>query len=173
MICFAALTCHETTWRRQDNYHKILTGTMVLSIALSIADLIYAVLNPAYPYIANILRVVILLCFTSSLRASVMSLFQDLYGSRAILITIFTYILVFVFTCYYFYRPTFEGIQNFGSIRDAYRNLTILFTTANYPDVFLPAQRMGFFNAFLFMFFMLAGLYFLTNLLLANVFNKY
>ena len=32
---------------------------------------------------------------------------------------------------------------------------------------------MSFWNAFLFMFFMLAGLYFLTNLLTANVFNKY
>jgi len=34
-------------------------------------------------------------------------------------------------------------------------------------------MRVNYFNAFLFMFFMLAGLYFLTNLLTANVFNKY
>ena len=87
--------------------------------------------------------------------------------------TIFTYILVFTLTVYYFYRSTFEGFQNFGTIKDAYRNMTILFTTANFPDVFLPAMNINYFNAFLFMFFMLLGLYFLTNLLLANVFNKY
>jgi len=173
MIGFAILTCHEVTWRNQDGWHKIRTGTMVIAMALSCADLVFAVLNPSYPYIANLMRVVILLCFAQNLRGSVMSLFADLKESGAILITIFTYILVFVFTCYYFYRPTFEGITNFGSIRDAYRNLTILFTTANYPDIFLPAQRLNFWNAFLFMFFMLAGLYFLTNLLLANVFNRY
>jgi len=51
--------------------------------------------------------------------------------------------------------------------------MTILFTTANFPDVFLPAMKENFFNALLFMFFMLMGLYFLTNLLTANVFNKY
>jgi hypothetical protein len=87
--------------------------------------------------------------------------------------TIFTYILVFTLTVYYFYRSTFEGFQNFATIKDAYRNMTILFTTANFPDVFLPAMSINYFNAFLFMFFMLIGLYFLTNLLLANVFNKY
>ena len=93
--------------------------------------------------------------------------------SFAILLTIFTYILLFVLTVYYFYRSSFEGFQNFGTIRDAYKNMTILFTTANFPDVFLPAMNINFFNALLFMFFMLMGLYFLTNLLTANVFNKY
>ena len=146
---------------------------MIVAMAISCADLIYAILAPGFPYISNLCRAVILLCFSHRLRVAVLSLFQDLWDSFAILVTIFTYILVFVLTVYYFYRPTFEGITNFGSIRDAYRNMTILFTTANYPDIFLPAQRMAFWNAFLFMFFMLAGLYFLTNLLTANVFNKY
>ena len=49
--------------------------------------------------------------------------------------------------------------------------MTILFTTANFPDVFLPAMNINFWNSLLFMFFMLMGLYFLTNLLTANVFN--
>ena len=112
---------------------------MVLAIAISIADLLFAVLAPSFPYIANLMRVVILLTFADGLRSATLSLFSDLWDSLAILITIFTYILVFVLTVYYFYRPTFEGITNFGSIRDAYRNMTILFTTANYPDIFLPA----------------------------------
>ena len=51
--------------------------------------------------------------------------------------------------------------------------MTILFTTANFPDIFLPAMNINYFNSFMFMFFMLVGLYFLTNLLTANVFNKY
>ena len=66
-----------------------------------------------------------------------------------------------------------EGITNFGTLRDAYKQMTILFTTANYPDIFLPAMNVNYFHCFFFMFFMLMGLYFLTNLLLANVFNKY
>ena len=173
MIGFGVMSCHETKWRNQDFKGKVFTSLMVLAFAFSIADLVYAVMHPYFPYIANVCRVVIVLCFSAGVRNATVSLFSDLKDSIAILITIFTYILVFVFTVYYFYRPTFEGITNFGSIRDTYRNLTILFTTANYPDIFLPAQRINFWNAFLFMFFMLAGLYFLTNLLTANVFNKY
>ena len=91
----------------------------------------------------------------------------------AILITIFTYIFLFVLIVFYFYRPSFEGVLSFPSIKDTYRQVTILFTTANFPDIFLPAMGMNYFNAFLFMLFMLVGLYFLTNLLTANVFNKY
>jgi len=173
MIGFAILSCHETTWRNQDTWHKARTTLMAIAMVISLMDSVYSVTHSAYPYISNLMRMVILLTFANGIRAAVLSLFGDLRDSLAILITIFTYILVFVLTVYYFYRPTFEGITNFGSIRDAYRNLTILFTTANYPDIFLPAQRISFWNAFLFMFFMLAGLYFLTNLLTANVFNKY
>lgn len=119
------------------------------------------------------MRIGILLTFATELRQKCFSLISDLKDSFDILMTIFTYILVFTLTVYYFYRSTFEGFQNFGTIKDAYRNMTILFTTANFPDVFLPAMNINYFNAFLFMFFMLMGLYFLTNLLLANVFNKY
>ena len=119
------------------------------------------------------MRVGILLTFATELRSKCFSLISDLKDSFDILFTIFTYILVFTLTVYYFYRSSFEGFQNFGTIKDAYRNMTILFTTANFPDVFLPAMNINYFNAFLFMFFMLVGLYFLTNLLLANVFNKY
>ena len=173
MVGFGIMACHEQTWRHQDNNQKIRTSLMTLAFAFSIADLVYSVIHPSFPYIANCCRVIIVVCFFPGIRNATVSLFSDLKDSIAILLTIFTYILVFVFTVYYFYRPTFEGITNFPTIRDAYRNLTILFTTANYPDIFLPAQRISFWNAFLFMFFMLAGLYFLTNLLTANVFNKY
>ena len=125
-----------------------------------------------YPYFASLMRVVVLLSFAHRLRQSFMSMFKDLKDSFAILLTIFTYILIFTLTVYYFYRASFEGFQNFGTIRDAYRNMTILFTTANFPDVFLPAMNINFFNSVLFMFFMLMGLYFLTNLLKANMFDK-
>ena len=125
------------------------------------------------PIFANMMRVPVILCFMQTLRQSVVGIFRDLIDSFSILMTIFTYILVFSLTVYYFYRPMFEGIVSFGSIRDSYRNMTILFTTANFPDIFLPAMNVSFWNCLLFMFFMLGGLYFLTNLLTANVFNKY
>lgn len=146
---------------------------LVIAIAISVIDLVRCFFAMKSPIFADLMRVPIVLSFWPYVRQSVRSIFGDLVDSFAILMVIFTYILVFSFTVYYFYRPMFEGISQFGSIRDTYRNMTILFTTANFPDVFLPAMNVSFWNSFLFMFFMLAGLYFLTNLLTANVFNKY
>lgn len=136
-------------------------------------DYVRCFLTLGFPYFAAMARVGIILSFARTLRSSFKSLIKDLIDSFAILMTIFTYILIFSLTVYYFYKPTAEGILNFATIRDAYRNMTILFTTANYPDIFLMGMDVNYFNCLLFMFFMLVGLYFLTNLLVANVFNKY
>ncbi len=146
---------------------------MLVAAFISGIDLCRAFLAMKYPYFANLMRVLVLFSFAPSLYKSTKSLFKDLMDSFAILMTIFTYVLVFTLTVYYFYIPINEGITNFTTLRDTYKQMTILFTTANYPDIFLPSMMDSFWNCFLFMFFMLMGLYFLTNLLLANVFNKY
>ena len=173
MIGFLVMSCLENKWRNQTKGEKRRTAFLVVYCAIAAIDLFRCFFAMKYPYFANIMRIGVLLTFATELRQKCFSLISDLIDSFDILMTIFTYILVFTLTVYYFYRSTFEGFQNFGTIKDAYRNMTILFTTANFPDVFLPAMNINYFNAFLFMFFMLMGLYFLTNLLLANVFNKY
>ena len=48
-----------------------------------------------------------------------------------------------------------------------------LLTTANYPDVMLPAYMKDFWNFTFFLIFLTLGLYLFLNLLLANVFNMY
>jgi two pore calcium channel protein len=49
----------------------------------------------------------------------------------------------------------------------------ILFTTANFPDVMLPAYYQNRWAAMYFVFFLLVSIYFLTNILLATVFDNY
>ena len=46
-------------------------------------------------------------------------------------------------------------------------------TTANFPDVMLPAYYKNYFIIFFFLIYLLIGLYFLLSVLIANVFNKY
>ena len=50
--------------------------------------------------------------------------------------------------------------------------LTLL-TTANFPDVMLPKYHNNYFSMLFFIIYLLVGLYFLTNLLLASVFSKF
>ena len=46
-------------------------------------------------------------------------------------------------------------------------------TTANFPDVMLPAYNVNFFYSFYFVIYLCFGLYLLLNLLLAKVFSNY
>ena len=46
-------------------------------------------------------------------------------------------------------------------------------TTANFPDVMLPAYYENFYVMFFFIIYLMVGIYFLLSILIANVFNKY
>ena len=51
--------------------------------------------------------------------------------------------------------------------------MTILLTTANFPDIMLPAYNVSFFYSIFFISYLMIGLYFLLSLLLANIFTKF
>ena len=51
--------------------------------------------------------------------------------------------------------------------------MLILMTTANFPDIMLPSYRESYWYILYFGSFLIIGLYFLMNFLLANVFNKF
>ena len=55
----------------------------------------------------------------------------------------------------------------------SYYQLLILLTTANFPDVMLPAYEKRYSYWLFFMIFICAGMYFLMNLLLANIYSKF
>lgn len=173
LLIFSLFMCYQTRWRKQTHRDNVRTACVVIASIVSLIDLARCFMAMKYPYVANLMRVVVVLSFFRGVRSAFFSLFGDFRDSFAILATIFSYILMFSFTVYYFYRAQFQGVINFPNLTEAYRQMTIMFTTANFPDLFLPAMRINFFNALLFVAFMLVGLYFLTNLLTANVFNKY
>ena len=49
----------------------------------------------------------------------------------------------------------------------------ILMTTANFPDVMLPAYEKNYWVIIFFLSFLIVGLFFIMSLLLANIFNKF
>ena len=55
----------------------------------------------------------------------------------------------------------------FDNVANSYYNMLILLTTANFPDVMLPAYNVSFFWCIYFVSFLILGLYALLNLLLA------
>ncbi|XP_076472935.1 two pore calcium channel protein 1-like isoform X2 [Babylonia areolata] len=70
----------------------------------------------------------------------------------------------------------FSQIPNdpyFKTIQDSFISLFVLLTTANYPDVMMPAYSVSRFYAFFFVVYLSLELYFLMNLLLAVVYDTF
>lgn len=66
-----------------------------------------------------------------------------------------------------------EGEQHFPTIWQGALSLLILITTANFPDIMMPAySENGLFSLF-FISFLLFGFYFVMNLILATIYDKY
>jgi two pore calcium channel protein len=66
-----------------------------------------------------------------------------------------------------------EGKEHFPNIIDAMWTLWICVTTANYPDVMMPAYNENRLTALYFVIFMVITFFFLMNVILASVVNAY
>lgn len=81
---------------------------------------------------------------------------------------------MFIFSILGFYLfSQIPGDQYFSTIQDSFISLFILLTTANYPDVMLPAYSVSRFYALFFIIYLSLELYFLMNLLLAVVYDTF
>ena len=109
----------------------------------------------------------------SSIRANLFTTLKDLYQSLTLLVGVILYIIYAGLIGYFLFRNDFEGYQQFPNFGDGVFNLVILLTTANFPDVMLPAYNKNWFYASFFIIFLILGLFFLLNLVLAKVFVNY
>ncbi|OQS05455.1 two pore calcium channel protein 1 [Thraustotheca clavata] len=86
--------------------------------------------------------------------------------------------LVVVYVCFYgwlatiLFQDTAEGVTMSSYVESSWQML-ILLTTANFPDVMMPAYNKSRWQAIFFIFFLCFGLFFLMNVILAQVFSNF
>ena len=67
--------------------------------------------------------------------------YYDIKASFTILFTVFVWIFYYTMFGFYLFRYTFEGAQNFVDFKTSYSSMFTALTTANFPDVALPAMQ--------------------------------
>ena len=173
-VCFLGyVKYHKTLWREQTKKDKVRHIALGFIFGLSLADLIVSIILLKQPIISAFLRPLVLASCMASVRSNFMTLVHDIKDSSVILLSIFLFVLVYSVLGHFVFEFTIEGYMYFENLPESYYNMLILLTTANFPDVMLPAYNMSFYWSLYFISFLLLGLYALLNLLLAQVFNSF
>ena len=145
-------------------------------VVITIGSVIDHILGLFYLYNAIfslLVRPVVVFIFFSSIRSNLFVIAHTCKDTMIILLTILSYVMLFALVGYYLFRDEFEGITLLSDMNASYYQLLILLTTANFPDVMLPAYDESFFYSIFFVVYLVIGLYFFLNILLANVFSMY
>lgn len=100
-------------------------------------------------------------------------IFLNLKDSAVTLLIIFIYTVYFAFFGNFLFFSSFEGLTVFGNFGDSLWEFTVLLTTENFPDVMLLSYQANLFSAFIFIIFIVIGIFYLLSILLSVVFEKY
>ena len=163
----------KSKWRAQSKKATCRTYTLIALAVISFVDTIISIIFVEDSLISNLVRPIVVIIFFSQIRSNIYTAARDLYLSLYVLVLIFIYVFFFSILGYYLFRDMFEREIYFKSISDSMYQMMILLTTANFPDIMLPAYQVSIAYNLYFIIFLLIGLYFFINLLLAKVFDNY
>uniref|UniRef100_A0A2R5L484 Putative two pore calcium channel protein n=1 Tax=Ornithodoros turicata TaxID=34597 RepID=A0A2R5L484_9ACAR len=88
------------------------------------------------------------------------------------LVILFFFMSIFAVLGFHIFTAD-KSAQYFDTFYDSFVNLFVLLTTSNFPDVMMPYYARSKWAAFFFVIFLLVHLYFLMNLLLAVVYERF
>jgi two pore calcium channel protein, plant len=125
------------------------------------------------PFFSQYIRVILFIIFIRALREALKRVALVIYDSKEILMFIIAYIIIFGWIGHRLFRGTQQGEAYFSSLSESIWSLMVLLTTANFPDVMMPSYRQSSFYAIFFVTYLVFGLYFLLNLVLAIFYSNY
>ncbi|CAI9280053.1 unnamed protein product [Lactuca saligna] len=161
-------------WKSHVNKLKIIS--LLILVADLIVDILY--LSPVAIYslplrIAPYIRVVIFILNIRDLRDSLVILSGMFVTYLNILALSLLFLLFSSWIAYVIFEDTQQGTTIFVSYSTTLYQMFVLFTTSNNPDVWIPAYKSSRLASLFFILYVLMGVYFVTNLILAVVYDSF
>ena len=145
---------------------------MLTVLIISLVDEIFGMIfQEVNGNLFNIFRPLVAIVFMSYVRGQFINVLIAMRELFFIIFSLFMYVLLFAILGNFYFRESFEGVSYMIGIKETFFELLILMTTANFPDVMLPAYNVHWTRTLFFIIFITLGLYFWLNLILASVFN--
>lgn len=174
------------TWLRAYSHDKAnpkmsrLVQAKVIIIALMITELVIICvlrgLGFYYFRLTRTLRPFFLLQKGRNMQRLAQAMFASVPEIIDVVVMIGLHILLFGFIGFLLFSKNAIGVgdnENFVTLEQSFLSLMILLTTANHPDVMMPSYTASNWSAIFFVIFLIFGLYFLMNVILAVVYNTF
>lgn len=119
------------------------------------------------------LRIIIFVTFSKKSQREFVTVARMTPEVLSILFLLLIIILFYAWIGVVLFYNFFEGKSHFADLIEAMWTLWICFTTANYPDVMMPAYNSSRLTALYFVSFMIVAFFFFGNVILASIVNAY
>ncbi|KAG1367886.1 two pore calcium channel protein 1 [Cocos nucifera] len=161
-------------WKSSLNKLKVMLLIILVCDMLVYALYLSPVLVASLPFrVAPYIRVVFVTLSIRELRACMLTL-AGMAGMYLNVLALWLLFLLFSsWLAYVTFEDTQQGRTMFYSYGATLYQMFVLFTTSNNPDVWIPAYKKSRWSCLLFVIYVLLGVYFLTNLILAVVYDSF
>ena len=152
---------------------KLLRFVRLVAVTLLIGGMISHQTLGTSRKSALFLRILITFSLSKSMQREFGTVLRLIPEVSSIMLILFVVILFYGWIgCVMFYE-TSEGEASFSNLVESMWTLWIMVTTANYPDVMMPAYNVNPLAALYFVSFMMISFFFIMGVVLASVVNSY
>ncbi|XP_067137462.1 two pore calcium channel protein 1-like [Centruroides vittatus] len=147
---------------------------LVVVVTMIVESLVVLLRQTSHFRITRALRPIFLIDnhYCKGVRRVVRQILQSLPPILDMLSLLLFFMLIFSILGFYLFSSDPDN-PHFSTLQGSFVNLFILLTTANFPDVMLPAYAKSKWSSLFFIVFLIINLYFLMNLMLAVVYETF
>jgi len=151
-----------------DRIVAVLSAASIIEISIS-----FSISSYPFPWVTAFSRILFLIVLVRQIRLTWIRFMHVLIDSSQMIIFLGFYVVFFALLGRRLFNGTVEGVQYFPDFIAACFNMLVLLTTANSPDIMLPAYQYHRIYSLFFMTYLLFGVFLLMHLLMALFYYNY